>query len=158
MVLGVTCILSLIALQFVSKVLPERAVLTLTALLMAVGYAFNFPLHAGDFPPHWCFFTASGLTSIGYAAGTAVLLAIFSKVLEGLDQGTFMGWFSAACSTARIVGPLAASYLLQADPTGRWIFGGVSIILFLSAIVSAASYRILTPPCDEDDARKASIN
>ena len=148
---SITCILSLIGLQFVSKVFNDRAVLAATALIMAIGYAFNVPLKSGVYPPEWCFFTASGLTSIGYAAGTAVLLAIYSKILEGLDQGTFMGWFSAACSTARIIGPLASSYLLQSDPTGRYVFGGVSAALFISFFVAAASYSKLKPACDDED-------
>ena len=163
MVLGLTCIVSLIVLQFITKVLSDRVVLALTALLMAVGYAVNVPFHDHQFPPHWRFYTSSGLTSVGYAAGTAVLLAIYSKVLEGLDQGTFMGWFSAACSTARIIGPLAASYLLENDPTGRWIFGGVAIILFISFLVSVVSYQTLQPQCEREEeeegaGKRKSIN
>jgi hypothetical protein len=76
-----------------------------------------------------------------------VLLAIYSKVLEGIDQvsmwahecthhehdvrraqGAFMGWFTAAISTARIVGPLGASYVIDEDETGRWMFGGVAAV------------------------------
>ncbi len=170
MVLGFICILSLAVLQFVVKCISDRAVLPLTCLLMSFGYALDFNLNPADFPPIWCFYVSSALTSIGYAAGTAVLIAIYSKVLEGLDQGMFMGAFSAACSIARIVGPLGASYVLQLDPHARWVFGGISIMLFVSAVGSALSYRVLKPRCeslpsaavadaaDDDEVASARVN
>lgn len=169
MVLGFICILSLAALQFVVKCISDRAVLPLACLLMSFGYALDFNLNPDAFPPHWCFYLSSALTSIGYAAGTAVLIAIYSKVLEGLDQGMFMGAFSAACSIARIVGPLGASYVLQLDEHARWVFGGIAIMLFVSAVGSAASYRVLKPRCeslpaaaavgdDGDEAAGARVN
>jgi MFS family permease len=153
MVLGFVCIVSLVLLQFLVKLLRDRAILPLMCLMMSVGYALNFNLHDGEYPPVWCFYLSSALTSMGYAAGTAVLLAIFSKVLEGLDQGMFMGAFSAACSTARIAGPLVSSYVLQLDPQARWVFGGVAIALLLSAVVSLASYRLLKPRCEDEQAQ-----
>jgi MFS family permease len=149
MVLGFVCIVSLVLLQFLVKLLSDRAILPLMCLMMSVGYSLNFNLHDGVYPPVWCFYLSSALTSMGYAAGTAVLLAIFSKVLEGLDQGMFMGAFSAACSTARIAGPLVSSYVLQLDPQARWVFGGVAIALLVSALVSLASFRLLKPRCEE---------
>ena len=166
MILGVICIAALVLLQFVNKVLSDRTLLALTALLMAVGFSINVPWYdepmslTPAFPARWRFFLSSAVTSIGYAAGCAVLLAIYSKVLEGLDQGTFMGWFSAACSTARIVGPLAASYLLNEDPTGRYIFGGLAVILIISTGVAAGSYKLLLPQCEQEDEEKnqKSIN
>jgi MFS family permease len=149
MVLGFVCIVSLVLLQFLVKLLRDRAILPLMCLVMSVGYALNFNIYDDAYPPVWCFYLSSALTSMGYAAGTAVLLAIFSKVLEGLDQGMFMGAFSAACSTARIAGPLVSSYVLQLDPHARWVFGGVAIALLVSAIVSLASYRLLKPRCED---------
>jgi MFS family permease len=147
MVLGFICIFSLVALQFVVKCVNDRVVLPMTCVLMAGGYALSVNF-TDAYPPVYCFYLSSLLTSVGYASGTAVLIAIYSKVLDGLDQGVFMGAFSAACSVARIVGPLGASYMLQIDPMARWVFGGISIMLFLSAVLSAASYNVLKPRCE----------
>mmetsp|Transcript_19559 Transcript_19559/g.33619 ORF Transcript_19559/g.33619 Transcript_19559/m.33619 type:complete len:603 (-) Transcript_19559:63-1871(-) len=154
--MGVLCILSLIALQFINKLLNDRVILIGASFFMAVGFGFNWPVHGTQpdgkpyWPPVYAFMTGCVLTSLGYSSGCAVLLAIYSKVLEGLDQGAFMGWFSAACSMARIIGPLAASYIINYDATARWLWGGVAILLFLSGIVALVGYAQLQPQCEKD--------
>lgn len=110
----------------------------------------------GGFPPVVCFYISSALTSIGYAAGAAMLLAVYSKVLEGLDQGSFMGWFTASCSVARIIGPLGASYLLDLDPTARYMFAGVAAMLLLSALLIIGNLGVLKQRDNNDDVDEAA--
>ncbi len=47
--------------------------------------------------------------------------------------------------------------VLELDPHARWVFGGVAIALLVSALVSAASYRLLKPRCDDGEPADGAV-
>jgi len=82
----------------------------------------------------WRFCLGSAVGATAYACGVAVLIALYSKVLENLDQGVMMGWLSSSGSVSRIIGPLAASYTIE--------FAGPSVVFI--EIISVMALTLLT--------------
>jgi len=72
-----------------------------------------------------------GLVSVGYAISQALLLSIFSKLLEKNEQGMMMGWLSSSGSIARMICPPVAAYIFQ--------FLGPNILFLVTSILVAVS-------------------
>jgi len=141
--LGFLCIISLVILQIFVKLFNDRILLIGTTTFMVAGFAvlFDYENHFVSLPR---FCIAVGLVGAGYATAVAVLISIYSKVLEFLDQGMLMGWLSSSGSVARIIGPVFASNAFQYGG-GRLVFGFMTGLTLLNLFVVMASYRVLAP-------------
>ena len=142
-VLGVLCIISLVVLQIFVRFFNDRVLVVGTTVFMVAGFGVLFDIqnHLVSLPR---FAIGVGLTAAGYSTSVAVLISIYSKVLEGLDQGMMMGWLSSAGSIARIIGPVFASYSF-AWGGGRLVFASMMGLMFVVFVILVASYRALKP-------------
>eukprot|EP00026_Physarum_polycephalum_P007297 Phypoly_transcript_07356.p1 GENE.Phypoly_transcript_07356~~Phypoly_transcript_07356.p1 ORF type:complete len:504 (+),score=69.11 Phypoly_transcript_07356:108-1619(+) len=70
--------------------------------------------------------------SIGYPLAQTLIISMFSKLLGGKPQGTWMGWIGAMGSAGRIVGPIVAGVLWDTfGQSATMIFGSVFACLSL---------------------------
>lgn len=84
-ILGGVCISALMVLQIFVRFMNDRVLLILTTALSAAGFASMFDPHK-HFTPLWRFWLGVSMCSASYATSVAVLISVYSKVLEGLDQ------------------------------------------------------------------------
>jgi len=153
--LGVLCIISLVILQIFVRFFPDRVLVVGATVLMVAGFVVLFDIenHLVSFPR---FCIAVSLVSAGYSTAVAVLISIYSKVLESLDQGMLMGWLSSSGSMARIIGPVFASNGFQYGG-GRLVFGVMAGLMVLCTLILMGSYTILKPKTTVSTAN-SSIN
>jgi len=73
------------------------------------------------------------LVTIGFVNGTALILVIFSKVLEEHEQGMMMGWLTSAAAISRMTIPIGAAYTWKyVGP--NYVFLGCSALIFVSTV------------------------
>lgn len=106
---GVISIFAFAAIKPLAKRISDRAVLALGLVGMIGAGAFCLDFK-NDNIPLWRFLIAQALFSVGYPWASAILYALFSKILGDTQQGTMIGILTAAGSLARTLGPLAAGY------------------------------------------------
>ncbi len=141
--LGGVCVISLVILQVFVRFFNDRLLLACCTSLSVAGFALLF-VPWEDSVPFWRFFLGCGLASASYSTSVALLISIYTKVLEGLDQGMMMGWLSSAGSIARIVGPIVASYSYQYG-RGHLVFLEMVIVMAVVLVVVSVSYKFLSP-------------
>jgi len=145
-ILGGVCVVSLFVLQIFVRFFNVRILLILTTSLSVAGFGILFDPSRTVFVPLWKFWLGVSLCSASYATAVAILISIYSKILENLDQGLMMGWLSSAGSIARIVGPVTASYALQyGGASGYLIFIIMICSMGVTTIIVISSYRLLSP-------------
>jgi len=118
--LGVLVIVALFILQIFLKLFNDRICLIFTTLMMIGAFLVTVNFDNLQYVGLWRFLSGAGVGAAGFSPACALVMSIYSKVLDKLDQGTLMGLAQSAASISRIVGPLAASYTLQ--------YGGPSIV------------------------------
>lgn len=148
-VLGIICILALVALQIFVRFFNDRVLILGATAVSIMGFGimtdpFSKNLNLAKF----CVGVA--LCSSGYSTSVAVLISIYSKILKNFDQGMLMGWMSSAGSIARIVGPVYASYTLQFGgkpfhrPDGSLlVFICTNAVIIVTFVILLFSYRRL---------------
>jgi len=145
MILGVICVISLMVLQFFVRCMNDRILLIGATALSVAGFAILFDWHA-QFITKPRFWIGVSFCSASYATSVAVLISVYSKVLENLDQGMMMGWLSSSGSLARIVGPVVASNALQyGGSSGFVVFILMISFMGVTTLVVIASYKVLIP-------------
>jgi len=153
-VLGCVCIGGLIVLQLLSLLnIPDRILLILVTVFSISGFGVLMDWSTPKLS-QVRFWIGTSMCSGGYSVCVAVLISVYSKVLEGMDQGMMMGWLSSASSIARIIGPIAASYVYQNGGDHKIFFVCVVINSFLTLCLISLIlfYRALAPR--EDLAKK----
>jgi predicted MFS family arabinose efflux permease len=95
--LGILCIFSLVILQIFVKFFQDRVLVVGATLLMVAGFLVLLDIenHLVSLPR---FCIAVSLVSSGYATAVAVLISIYSKVLESLDQVCINNDLSNTCT------------------------------------------------------------
>lgn len=142
--LGGVCVGSLVILQFMVRYFSDRVLLILTTALATAGFISMFTPSETQFVSLWRFWVGVSLCSASYSTSVAVLISVYSKILENLDQGMMMGWLSSAGSVARIVGPIIASYSLEyGGQSGFLVFIIMIGITGSTILVLIAGYRTL---------------
>ncbi|KYQ90913.1 hypothetical protein DLAC_07787 [Tieghemostelium lacteum] len=117
------------------------------ALLFICNYGYPFNIE-GQLPL-WQFLVGSLFVSIGYPIASSLVYAIYSKVLNPKSQGTKMGWLTAGGSLARMLGPVWAQAIWNADSDeGTALFLVTASICLSGIIILASSYRLLDPHPD----------
>jgi len=148
LVLGAICILSLFILQIVVRFVDnDRRLIVVTTFVQVIGFGFaiiNFRHPSQNYAPFWQFALCLLFSAFSYSTSVAVIISMYSKVLEGLAQGAMMGWLGSSGSLARIFAPLYASYVFQyGGPTA--LFAGMSGLMLITTLVLLFSYNQLGP-------------
>uniref|UniRef100_A0A6B2L399 Major facilitator superfamily (MFS) profile domain-containing protein n=1 Tax=Arcella intermedia TaxID=1963864 RepID=A0A6B2L399_9EUKA len=134
--ISIGSLVALAALQGLLYFVPDERVLLVTfGLLLTSGLAVLSDYQNGHVSlPR--FFGGIALVAVGYADGQALLLALFSKLLEEQEQGMMMGWLSSSGSIARMICPVSASYVYHS-------FGANYIFLCCAALCFVATMGVL---------------
>eukprot|EP01127_Copromyxa_protea_P014306 TRINITY_DN3962_c0_g1_i1.p1 TRINITY_DN3962_c0_g1~~TRINITY_DN3962_c0_g1_i1.p1 ORF type:complete len:512 (-),score=104.05 TRINITY_DN3962_c0_g1_i1:34-1353(-) len=142
-VISVLSLVALFSLQIALKFINERVMLVLCNISLAVGLAIYIDWNNG-----WIsltrFYVGLFFISVGYACAAALLLAVFTKILNESEQGIMLGWLSSVGSIARMIIPIVASFCFV--PLGpNYLFLGVTAIVFVSTVCSVVFFPTLVP-------------
>jgi len=144
LVTSIGCLIALALLQVFLYFIPdERTLLVLFGLLCTAGLLVLFDFENGHVPL-WRFYVGVGLTAFGYADGNAILIALFSKILDEHEQGMMMGWFSSAGAISRMSAPIIASYIFNLY-SENYILVSVSVLCFLACCSSIFGWDAIDP-------------
>jgi len=144
LVTSIGCLAAIALLQVFLYFIPdERVLLTIFGIFCTVGLIILFDWNNGSVPL-WRFYFGVGLTAFGYADGNAILLALFSKILDEKEQGLMMGWFSSAGAIARMTAPIVASYIFN-EFSENYILLSVSALCFLSVCSAVFGWQAVDP-------------
>jgi len=125
------------------KIANERVILIISEIIMLAGSSIIInPLK--KFVSIYIFLSAQMLASIGYGLSQSVVNSVYSKILEGQDQGIFMGYLTAASSLARTTAPIGTAYLFQYTQ-GRYIYIIDSIVTLIALLMCVIAYKKLAP-------------
>jgi len=129
--IGGGCIVSLVILQVGAMLFQDRTLLLVTEVLMAGGFGLLIQWPFDEYVELPRFLIGVGLASVGFSSACAVVISIFSKLLENVEQGVMMGWLSASGSLARVAGPLFSAYVLE------YVGGGLVFLITTFMLVVA---------------------
>jgi len=150
LVLSMGCLGALALLQIFLYFIPdERILLTIFGILCTIGMTILFDWNNGAVPI-WRFYLGIGFVSFGYADGQAVLVALFSKILEEQEQGIMMGWFSSAGAISRMSVPIAAAYIFNSF-SENYIFLSVAALCFLACCSTVFGWDAIDPNRNKRD-------
>jgi len=144
LVISIGCLIALFLLQIFLYFIPdERILLTIFGVICTGGLIVLFDWNNG-FVPLWRFYFGVALTAGGYADGNAVLVILFSKILEEQEQGMMMGWFSSAGAISRMSAPIIASYIFDRF-SENYILLSVSVLCFLACCATVFGWHAIDP-------------
>jgi len=123
--ISLVSIVALAALQGILYFIKDERILLLSSgLLISAGLVVMYDWN-NNHVSNTRFYVAITMIAIGFADGQAILLALFSKLLEEKEQGMMMGWLSSSGSMARMICPFLASYAYSASGNkANYIFLG----------------------------------
>jgi len=90
------------------------------------------------------FFLGYVIAAIAFPFCVGICPALFSKILGPRPQGTWMGLLTASGSLARVLGPIAVSYVYEIKGT-YWTFGICCGTMVLAGIATTAAFKRLIP-------------
>lgn len=105
--------LQMIIHHFMSHMHYERILLMVAQVVLMVATALLAENSFNEDPRLWKFLTGIGIGTLGYSMTTVLTISLFSKMLEGHEQGTWMGIFNASGGLARVVAPILGAYALK---------------------------------------------
>eukprot|EP01128_Nolandella_sp_AFSM9_P001179 TRINITY_DN11299_c0_g1_i1.p1 TRINITY_DN11299_c0_g1~~TRINITY_DN11299_c0_g1_i1.p1 ORF type:complete len:546 (+),score=139.67 TRINITY_DN11299_c0_g1_i1:88-1638(+) len=127
-------LVSLALLQVIlMKVSDERLVMIGFGFSLTAGLAVLFSWDT-PYVSMTRFFIGVGVVAMGYASAQALLLVVFSKILEESEQGVMMGWMSSAGAVARLICPVAAGYAWK-YLNRNYIYLSVSILTAIANLL-----------------------
>jgi len=140
--ISIGCLLSLFILQLILLMITdERIILITCSLFVTVGLIVLFDWNNTSVSLVR-FYCGLGLVSFGYANGQAILISIFSKILEEQEQGIMMGWFSSVGCIARMIIPVVACYIFDLFSIS-YIFLTVAALSFLCICSSIFTWKAI---------------
>jgi len=147
--IAVLCLIALASLQALIYCFSDRALLiafawSLVAGLLCLVY-WQQPTKLKGYIGYPQWYISVTLVSVGYANGSALLVAIFSKILENHEQGVMMGWFSSCASIARMLAPPAASYTFN-NLGPSFIFLGCAGLNVIAIILTFINFKHFRTP------------
>jgi len=138
--IGGGCIVSLVILQVGAMLFQDRTLLLVCEVFMACGFGLLIQYPFDEYVELPRFLIGVGCASVGFSSACAVVISIFSKLLENVEQGVMMGWLSASGSLARVAGPLFSAYVLQ------YVGGGLVFLITASMLVLALLLTLIFFP------------
>jgi len=146
LVISIISIVALAALQGILYFIKDERILLLSfGLIITAGLVVMYDWN-NNYVSNARFYVAITMIAIGFADGQAVLLALFSKLLEEQEQGMMMGWLSSSGSIARMICPIAASYAYSAsDYKANYIFLGSAALTFWANMGIVIGWREMDP-------------
>jgi len=152
--MSVLSLMALMSLQVALHYFNDRVLLVVYTFLLVIGLIIFIDWNNGYIPiPR--FMVAIFFICVGYACAAALLMAVFTKILNENEQGVMLGWLSSVGSIARMTIPIIASYAwYYVGP--NYLFLGVTIIVFATAVALAAFYGEIVPKHEQED--ETSIN
>jgi ceroid-lipofuscinosis MFS transporter 7 len=141
-ILGCICVISLMLLQIFVRYFNDQ-ILLIGCTSFSVASFISVVDFKGQYVNLTRFSLGCAFGAISYSTSVAVLISIFSKILENSDQGVMMGWLSSSGSIARIIGPLIASYTLDVGGP-RLVFSIMLGFMFLTLLITIISYPIFS--------------
>jgi len=84
------------------------------------------------------------VATFGFGITQVVVNSIYSKILEGLELGTFMGYMNSSASIARVIAPIFTGYLFEYYG-GIIIFSFLTGLMILSTLVNLLFYKTMAP-------------
>jgi hypothetical protein len=143
--ISVLCLLALICLQALTHCASDRVLMFIFMCVMTCGVGLFIDWNSLISFPR--FLIGICLTSIGYADSQALLLTLFSKLLDQHEQGVMMGWLSSSSSIARMICPIGASYLYTINQNGpNIVFISTTVLSLGSIVLTLTAFRHLIPP------------
>jgi len=129
--ISIVSILALVVLQGILYFYKDERVLLLSfGLLITAGLVVMYDWN-NEHVSNIRFYVAITMIAIGFANGQALLLALFSKLLEEQEQGMMMGWLTSSGSIARMICPIASSYVYSASGMrANYLFLGSAALTF----------------------------
>lgn len=98
--------LQMIIHNFMSHMHYERILLMVAQVVLVCATALLAENSFGEHPRLWKFLAGVGIGTLGYSMTTVLTISLFSKMLEGHEQGTWMGIFNASGGLARVIAPI----------------------------------------------------
>jgi len=139
---GVAIIIGMLVVPL-EKFLNDRIILIVSDFFLLAGSALiTNPLDR--FVKLYFFLSGVVVATLGYGLSQAVISTVFTKILEGQDQGAMMGYMSSSASIARMMSPVAVGYLFEYTG-GKYIFLSVTGLLFFTTILNILGYKALAP-------------
>lgn len=99
--------------NFMSHMHYERILLMVAQVVLVCATALLAENSFYEKPQLWKFLTGIGIGTLGYSMTTVLTISLFSKLLEGHEQGTWMGIFNASGGLARVVAPILGAYAFK---------------------------------------------
>jgi len=143
--ISVLCLLALVSLQVLTHCASDRVLMFVFMCVMTLGVAFFINWDSLISFPR--FLAGISLTSIGYANAQALLLTLYSKLLDQHKQGVMMGWLSSSSSIARMICPIGASYIYNLNANGpNIVFMCTTALSLVAVVLTLTAFRHLIPP------------
>lgn len=140
LVLGIFGLLDLFLIGYLSRKISDVYLLLFGLLSLCCGSAvflltkhLNFLTMTVGFAFIW---------SVGFPLAQTIIVSMFSKVIGPGPQGTMMGWIGVMGSLGRVVGPIFAGWMMQAEGI-QIVFLCAFCISVLSLMLSFASWKVL---------------
>eukprot|EP01123_Difflugia_compressa_P012779 TRINITY_DN5602_c0_g2_i1.p1 TRINITY_DN5602_c0_g2~~TRINITY_DN5602_c0_g2_i1.p1 ORF type:complete len:363 (+),score=50.37 TRINITY_DN5602_c0_g2_i1:3-1091(+) len=122
----------------------ERLLMVLFGMMLTGGLVAVFSWDS-DHVSLLRFCLGIGVVSYGYADAAALLLSLFSQLLEEREQGVMMGWLSSTGCIARMICPLGAAYVYNAIGA-NYIFLASAGLCFISNMGIIFAWEHLKKP------------
>jgi len=125
------------------RIFNERIVMILSDIFFVAGTAVLVSFkHQFVSTSRWL--SGVAVATFGFGITQVVVNSIYTKILEGLEMGKFMGYMNSSASVARILAPIFAGYLFEFSG-GIIIFTSLTVLMGFSTIVNLIFYRRLAP-------------
>jgi MFS family permease len=150
--LALVALLSIVFLRLVMKFFKnDRINLVIFGSLVSVGlfivFCWENPFTGWVSMPR--FLIGVFFIAFGFTVNQSLTTVVFSKILDGLEQGVMMGWMSSISSIARFISPIAATYV-WGYVGHNWVLLTAGIATVISNVFIAAFYKSLRPRLVDD--------
>jgi len=142
-------LLALLTLQIALRFLNDRMLLIVYTFLLVVGLAIFIDWGNG-YLTIARFMAGIFFICVGYACAAALLMAVFTKILNENEQGIMLGWLSSVGSIARMTIPIIASYA-WAYIGPNYLFLGVTALVFVTGVALTVFYDQIVPKEEMDE-------
>jgi len=124
------------------RIFNERIIMILSDIFFVVGTTVLVSSHKFVSEARWL--SGVAVATFGFGITQVVVNSIYSKILEGLELGTFMGYMNSSASVGRVIAPIFTGYLFEYSG-GIIIFSFLTGLMGVSTIVNLVFYKSMAP-------------